>query len=137
MTSFPCAQCSFVNPSKFYHVSDNGAWSSPRMIWSMPQYTSPPDPSPKVGDFVYSDMLQNAREYGIYLLHNRSSNLRSKMRGGRKIWCVVVDSFLSVTVTHSPTQFTWFAYIFLRFCGFEDIFCGFAVLRNFFAVLRF
>ena len=55
---------SFVNPSKFYHVSDNGAWSSPRIIWSMPLYTSPPDPSPKVGGFVYSGMLQNAREYG-------------------------------------------------------------------------
>ena len=31
----------------------------------MPLYTSPRDPPPKSGGFVYSGMLQNGREYGI------------------------------------------------------------------------
>ena len=47
-----------------FQITHALACSSPRIFWSMPLYTSPFDQSPKSGGFVYSGMLQNAREYG-------------------------------------------------------------------------
>ena len=50
----------------------------------MPQYTSPLDASPKSGGFVYSGMLQNAREYGTNEKFDREAHPEFKKPQTRK-----------------------------------------------------